>query len=222
MALLEADGLGMAFAQPGGAVEAVGGVTLDVAEGELVAVTGDSGSGKSTLLALLGALRVPTSGRLRFKGEALESASADRLAELRRASFGFVFQDFQLMRHLSALDNVVLAHALCGRAVRRADAAELLERLGLGRRLGHRPDALSRGEMQRVALARALIAKPAVLFADEPTANLDRANGQAVLDLLRAARRDGLTVVLATHRLEGDIPEARELRLSFGRPAPSS
>jgi putative ABC transport system ATP-binding protein len=218
MALFEAKDLRKEFPQPGGAVAALQGVSLAIEEGEFVALTGDSGSGKTTLLSLLGALLAPTSGSLRFRGEALETASSDRLAELRRTRFGFVFQDFQLIRHLSVLDNIVIAHDLCGRRVPRVDAAWLLESLNLGHRLGHRPDALSRGEMQRVALARALIAKPSVIFADEPTANLDKANSEIVLNILRTFnQKEGLTVVMATHHLDLASSASREIRLSFGR-----
>lgn len=216
--LFEVRDLRKEFPQPGGSVAALEGVTLDIAASEFVAVTGASGSGKTTLISLLGALLAPTSGSLRFEGEALESASQDRLAELRRSRFGFVFQDFQLMRHLSALDNVVLAHDLCGRRVDRAGAARLLESLNLGHRLGHRPDALSRGEMQRVALARALIGRPSVLFADEPTANLDKANSDIVWGILDSFhKKEGLTVVMATHSRGGSCPASRDVRLSFGR-----
>ena len=218
MALFEAKDLRKEFPQPGGAVAALQGVTLAIEEGEFVALTGDSGSGKTTLLSLLGALLVPTGGSLRFRGEALETASADRLAELRRTRFGFVFQDFQLIRHLSVLDNVVIAHGLCGRRVQSIDAARLLGSLNLGHRLGHRPDALSRGEMQRVALARALIAKPSVIFADEPTANLDKANSEIVMNILRTFNhKEGLTVVMATHHMDLAFSVSREIRLSFGR-----
>ena len=121
-ALFEARGLSKEFPQPGGSVAALQGVTLTIAEADFTVLTGDSGSGKTTLISLLGALLAPSGGSLLFKGEALETASADRLAELRRSCFGFVFQDFLLIRHLSALDNVVIAHALCGRRVEKADA----------------------------------------------------------------------------------------------------
>jgi len=217
MTILEARGVFKEYAQPGGSVLALCDVGIAVAERELVVVTGESGSGKSTLLALLGALDLPSRGAIRLLGEPLESAGPARLAELRRRHIGFVFQDFHLVRHLNALENVRLPLFFEGGNHLRDEAVHLLERVGLRARLHHRPDALSRGEMQRVAVARALIHRPRVLLADEPTANLDRRNADAIWGLFRELNRDGLTIVAATHNAEQARDAARLIRLKEGR-----
>jgi len=222
--LLVASDLSRRYAQPGGR-EVVGltGVSLEVGAGELFVVTGESGSGKSTLLGILGLLDRSTSGSLRFRGEALERASLSRLARVRRASFGFVFQDFRLVPHLDALGNVRLPLDLAATREPVADprrrALEHLERLGLADRAGHLPRDLSRGEMQRVAMARALATEPEVLVADEPTANLDRANADAVWAILEeAARERGVAVVVATHDRDRASRAARSIELRDGAP----
>lgn len=217
MPLIETKDLCKEYPQPGGCVTALRDANLAVERGEFVVVFGESGSGKTTLLSLLGALGTPTRGSVRFEGEALESASSSRLAALRCAHFGFVFQDFLLVRHLTALDNVLLPLSFSGRQDLAKDAGPLLEHLNLGARLGHRPDALSRGEMQRVALARALITQPKVIFADEPSANLDQANSAVVWDLLQRFHREkGLTVIVATHNQDMARRATRGVRLAFG------
>jgi len=218
MALLEARALEKRFAQGGQEVVALGGVSLAVERGEFVVVTGESGSGKTTLLSLLAGLDRPSGGAVLFGGESLERAPSERLARLRRESMGFVFQDFRLIRHLTVLENVRLPLLFGAGRTREADAARLLERVSLAHRLRHRPEALSRGEMQRVALARALVNAPTVLFADEPTANLDRRNGRAIWDLLRDLHEtDGLTIVVATHDADPLCVPGRILRLDDGR-----
>ena len=217
MPLFETLELRKEYAQPGGNVVALRDVNLAVEPGEFLIVIGDSGSGKTTLLSLLGAISTPTRGSVRFQGEALEAASPARLAALRSSQFGFVFQDFLLVRHLTALDNVLLPLDFSGRGDRSQEAVTLLERLNLGHRLHHRPDALSRGEMQRVALARALVTGPSVVFADEPSANLDQTNSGIVWDLLRQFHREkGLTVIVATHNHGMASHASRVVRLSFG------
>ncbi|HXI03586.1 MAG TPA: ABC transporter ATP-binding protein, partial [Candidatus Saccharimonadales bacterium] len=171
--MLEAEAVWKEFDQPDERVVALRDVTLAVAEGEFVAVTGESGSGKSTLLSLLGAIDRPTRGEIRFRGEPLGAATPGRLAEIRLRRIGFVFQDFLLVRHLTVSENVMLPAALAAAEDPRGRADALLARVGMAHRAGHRPGDLSRGEMQRVALARALVNRPEVLIADEPTANLD-------------------------------------------------
>jgi len=182
-------------------VRALDDVTLSIDAGQLVAVTGPSGSGKSTLLNLVGALDRPTSGTVILAGEDLARLSDDRLTEVRRTRIGFVFQFFNLLPTLSAEENVMLPALLAGRPRKatREKARALLDRVKLGHRAEHRPESLSGGEMQRVAVARALVVDPPVLLADEPTGNLDRAAGDEVLALLRAATDEDRTVVVVTH-----------------------
>ena len=185
-----------------GRVEAVLGVSLTIETGEFVTIMDTSGSGKTTLLQLLGGLERPTSGRVRLGGEDVCDYSDARLSAFRRQKLGFVFQFFHLLPTLSAEENVLLPLLLDGRADGRATtrARELLGEMGLGDRLRHRPHQLSGGEMQRVAVARALAAEPIVLFADEPTGNLDSKTGQAILDLFaRLSRERKQTCVMVTH-----------------------
>lgn len=177
------------------------GLTFEIARGEWVALTGPSGSGKSTLLGILAGLDSPTSGAVRIDGEDISNLSETRLARLRNAKIGVVFQSFNLIGALTALENVEAPlHVRTGRSDARAAARDMLERVGLSDRLSHRPHQLSGGQQQRVAIARALVTKPALLVADEPTGNLDTTTGANVLDLIGDLRRElGVTVVVATH-----------------------
>jgi putative ABC transport system ATP-binding protein len=183
------------------AVPAVQGVSVTIEPGTFVTIVGTSGSGKSTLLHLMGALDRPTSGAVRLEGKDIGRMSDDERTLLRRDRIGFVFQFFNLLPTLTALENVALAARLAGRSASetRERAGLLLERVGLGARKGHRPDELSGGEMQRVAIARALMMDPPLLLADEPTGNLDSTTGASVLELLRGAVDSHRTVVLVTH-----------------------
>jgi putative ABC transport system ATP-binding protein len=206
----------------GVAVRALDAVDLEIAGGEFVVVAGPSGSGKSTLLQLLGALDRPSSGHVEFEGRDLARTQEGELAELRLRAIGFVFQQFNLIATLSASENVEVALAPTGiaGAERRARADRMLDRVGLGDRRDHLPSQLSGGEQQRVAIARALANEPRVLLADEPTGNLDTANGDAILALLyRLWEEEGLTIVLITHdaAIAGTAP--RLLRLADGRVA---
>jgi len=201
-------------------VRALAGVSLTVPKGEFLSVMGPSGSGKSTLLNLLGALDVAGSGSLRIDGRELSRMKDDELSAFRRERLGFVFQFFNLMPTMTALENVMLPGLLSGRGRaelgRRAEV--LLEAVGLGGRTHHRPDELSGGEMQRVAVARALLMEPAVLLADEPTGNLDSRTGAEVLRMLREATRErGLTVVMVTHDQKAAEVGDRIVRLADGR-----
>jgi putative ABC transport system ATP-binding protein len=165
-----------------------------------VAIVGASGSGKSTLLAILAGLDTPSSGQVRLAGQDLFALNEDQRAALRAAHVGFVFQSFQLMPNLTALENVMLPLELAGRSDARALATAMLQRVGLGERLKHLPKVLSGGEQQRVALARAFVVKPALLLADEPTGSLDHATGEAIMDLMfKLNREQGTTLVLVTH-----------------------
>jgi putative ABC transport system ATP-binding protein len=184
-----------------GLVRAVDGIDLDVIQGETVAVMGPSGCGKSTLLHLLGGLDRPTAGELWLAGQRIDEMSERALAQLRRSDIGFVFQAFQLMDELTVLENVELPALLAGRSPRaaRRRATELLEQVGLTQRMTHLPTALSGGQRQRVAIARALANEPVIVFADEPTGNLDSVATTELLGLFDALHASGLTLVIVTH-----------------------
>jgi len=201
-------------------VAAVDGIDLTIAPGEFVAIVGPSGSGKTTMLQLLGAIDRPTDGEVLFEGERIEAMNDGDLAELRRNTLGFIFQQFNLIPTLTARDNVEAALAPTGIATaeRRRRAEELLQRVGLGRRTDHVPSQLSGGEQQRVAIARALSNEPRVLLADEPTGNLDTATGSEVIGLLETLWREhGLTVILVTHDDGIAARAGRVLRMRDGR-----
>jgi putative ABC transport system ATP-binding protein len=181
-------------------------IDLSIEKGTSVAIVGASGSGKSTLLGLLAGLDSATAGSVRLLGRDLGTLNEDERAALRSGSVGFVFQSFQLMPHLTALENVMLPLELRGDVPHKeitTRARDLLEQVGLGQRMAHYPKLLSGGEQQRVALARAFVTHPAVLFADEPTGSLDAATGYAIIDLMFAMnRRNGATLILVTHDAE--------------------
>ncbi|MCZ2088597.1 MAG: ATP-binding cassette domain-containing protein [Burkholderiales bacterium] len=175
-------------------------IHFSLAERETVAIVGASGSGKSTLLSIIAGLDTPTRGTVRIAGDDLFAVSEDARAALRARRIGFVFQSFQLLGNLTALENVMLPLELAGRRDARAAATEMLARVGLAERLRHYPKVLSGGEQQRVALARAFVVHPAVLLADEPTGSLDHATGEKVMELMFALNREqGTTLVLVTH-----------------------
>jgi putative ABC transport system ATP-binding protein len=193
-------------------------VDLAVRPGEFVAVVGPSGSGKSTLLGLLAGLDRPTSGEVLIDGRAIGGLGEDELARLRRAGIGFVFQSFQLLANFTARENVMLPLELAGHPEPRREADRLLAAVGLSERGHHYPSQLSGGEQQRVALARAFAARPAILFADEPTGNLDSETGQAILERLVELRaKEGTTLVLVTHDPAVAALADRTIRLSAGR-----
>lgn len=194
------------------------GIGFTIAAGESVAILGPSGSGKSTLLGLLAGLDLPTRGRVVLAGQDLAALDEDARAALRGRLLGFVFQSFQLLPALTALENVMLPLELLGLAEPRATAEQMLARVGLADRLGHYPKHLSGGEQQRVALARAFAVHPRLLLADEPTGNLDAATGRQVIDLMFAMNAEqGTTLVLVTHDEALAQRCARRLRLAAGR-----
>lgn len=167
---------------------------------QTVAIVGASGSGKSTLLSILAGLDTPSSGRVLLEGQNLFELNEDNRADIRARRMGFVFQSFQLLAHLSALENVMLPLELMGHAKPRQAALDMLDRVGLSTRVGHYPKVLSGGEQQRVALARAFVVKPALLLADEPTGSLDHATGERIMDLIfRMNQDEGTTLVMVTH-----------------------
>ena len=217
--LLEARDLIREFRQGGRAVRALRGVSVEVHKGEYVAITGPSGSGKSTLLHILGGLDAPDSGSVALEGVPLERLGDSALTRIRLLRMGFVFQRFHLLPVLSALENVELpmAEAGIGRTERRSRARELLDYVGLSERAGHRATELSGGEMQRVAVARALANRPALLFADEPTGELDLTTGRQVLDLFRRLNQDGMTIIVVTHDEHLAAEASRTVHLLDGR-----
>jgi putative ABC transport system ATP-binding protein len=215
---LGAEGLGKRVRLPGHELTILDDVSFTIAAGEAVAVVGASGSGKSTLLSLLAGLDTPSTGVVRLDGVALSQLDEDGRARVRGAKVGFVFQSFQLLPALTALENVMLPLELRGDRDAQAPARRILERVGLGERLGHYPRQLSGGEQQRVALARAFVTEPDLLFADEPTGNLDTATGRAVMDLLfELNAQHGTTLVLVTHDERLAARCGRILRLAAGR-----
>lgn len=201
-----------------GPVEILRGITLDVRRGETVGLVGPSGSGKSSLLMVMGGLERATGGQVHALDQDLTALNEDALARFRLGNMGVVFQSFHLIPTMTAVENVATPLELAGRADAFDIAAEELRRVGLGARLDHYPGQMSGGEQQRVALARAAAPRPAILLADEPTGNLDGANGQAIMDLLFGLREDyGATLILVTHAPELAARCDRVVRLADGR-----
>ena len=201
-------------------VHALDGVDMDVAEGEMVAITGPSGSGKSTLMHILGCLDTPDQGEYVLAGEDVSRLSKDRLAGIRNRRIGFVFQSFNLLPRLSSLENVEMPLLYAGKRNARKAAAKALTTVGLAERMTHEPNQLSGGQRQRVAIARAIVSNPAILLADEPTGNLDTKTGEEILALFQELNRQGRTVILVTHDQNVADHCQRQVRILDGRVVP--
>jgi putative ABC transport system ATP-binding protein len=217
-AVLTAENVTRQVNSPEGPLTILSDVSFSIQKGESVAIVGASGAGKSTLLALLAGLDLPTSGKIRLNGIDLTALDEDGRAAMRAANVGFVFQSFHLVPSLNALENVMLPLELAGHASPRQGALKILQQVGLGERIRHYPSQLSGGEMQRVAIARAFATEPAVLFADEPTGNLDSRTGEHIMDLMfELNRNSSTTLLLVTHDKALARRCDREISLDAGR-----
>lgn len=209
------------FPMPTGALRVLHGISVEIQSGEYVSIMGPSGSGKSTLLNILGCLDTPTSGRYLLNARDTSGLSPDELADIRNHSLGFVFQRFHLIPRLNIVENVSLPLMFSGMPPerRRELATQALSRVGLAHRLEHKTNEISGGECQRVAVARAIVTGPKVLFADEPTGNLDSKSGQQVLEMIRELNDEGLTILLVTHDPQAAQEARRTITLVDGRVA---
>ena len=222
--MLRMEEVNKSYTHRGRAVTALAGATLHIPKGDFVAVVGPSGSGKSTLLLMLGGMLSPSSGRVFLEDQSLYDLTSDQRASLRKNKIGFVFQTFNLVTYLSALENVQVPLYLAGRerGAQQERAAALLERVGLAERMHHKPCELSVGQQQRVALARMLANDPAVILADEPTGNLDPETGRQVIDFFEEVNQEGRTIVMVTHDPRAAQRARRVLRLAGGQIAPTA
>ena len=222
MSFIKVEDLSKRYQSGETAVDALSGVTLQVQEGEFLAVIGESGAGKSTLLSLLGGLDRPTEGSLVVDGLDVYGLPGEKLADFRSEYLGFVFQSFQLITYLTAMENTMLPLAITPmkRKEKRAAAMHALERVGLADKADRLPHQLSGGEQERVALARAVVNDPPVILADEPTGNLDSKNGEAVMKLLKELNDEGITIIMVTHNLGYTKFASRTIKLQDGRIVP--
>ncbi len=222
MSLIEAKALTKVYQGGEGQVVALSEASLAIDEGEFVALMGPSGSGKSTLLSILGALNPPTSGELIIDGIPVYGLSAERRADFRSEYIGFVFQHFQLIPYLTALENVMLPLAITGRPHREQIelAMKVLERVGLGQKTNRLPNQLSGGEQERVAIARAIVNQPPLVFADEPTGSLDTKTGDEIMELFKALNQEGLTIIMVTHNKENLHHVKRTISIRDGKIQP--
>jgi len=218
MPLMAVHGVSKSVQDASGTLTILRDIDFTVQPGETLAIVGASGSGKSTLLSIMAGLDTPTQGQVQLQGQDLFALDEDARAALRAQKMGFVFQSFQLLGSLTALENVMLPLELAGRSGAQDAARQMLQRVGLGERLNHYPKVLSGGEQQRVALARAFVVSPDVLLADEPTGSLDHASGERIIDLMFALNQErGTTLVLVTHDLQLAARCQRSIRIDAGR-----
>lgn len=218
MEIMKCENLSKVYQSGENKVYALDHVTLAIRQGEFTAITGKSGSGKSTMLHLLGGLDKPTEGKVLYQGEDLYNYRDNQLSVLRRRRFGFVFQSYNLVKELTGYENILLPVMLDGRKPDEAYIQRLIDMLGIADRVNHLPGAMSGGQQQRVSIARALANKPAILFADEPTGNLDGKTGREVLALMREVSHElGVTLVLVTHDLTVAEQADRLIRLEDGK-----
>lgn len=217
--MIKTEQLSMVFCTEEVQTKALNDVSLKIKEGEFVAIMGPSGCGKSTLMNVLGMLDSPTSGKYFFDGKEVESLSENQLTLLRKGNIGFVFQSFNLIDELSVYENVELPLVYLNQSssVRKQKVTEVLQRVNMGHRAGHLPQQLSGGQQQRVAIARAVVADCKLILADEPTGNLDSANGVEVMELLRELNRAGKTIVIVTHSMRDALYAHRVINLSDGK-----
>jgi putative ABC transport system ATP-binding protein len=223
MALVEIRNISKVYHLGGEEIRALDGVSLDIEEGEFISIIGPSGSGKSTLMHILGCLDTPSHGSVNLDGTMIQDASPRQLAAIRNRKIGFVFQFFNLLPKLNVVQNVELPMVYSGASgrERRQRAREALQMVDLENRGKHRPSQLSGGQQQRVAIARALVNNPKIIFADEPTGNLDSHTGEAILDLFRKLNRDGRTIILVTHDPEIAAVTPRRIEIRDGKIAAS-
>jgi putative ABC transport system ATP-binding protein len=219
MALVELKQVRKIYKVAGEEVRALDGVDLEINEGEFIAIIGPSGSGKSTLMHLLGCLDTPTEGTMILDGIDVSKANKNRLADIRNQKIGFVFQSFNLLPRLNVLQNVELPMVYSGSSARqrRDRATEALTQVDLANRIKHRPTQLSGGQSQRVAIARALVNDPKIIFADEPTGNLDTHTGETILELFRTLSKKGRTIVLVTHDPRIAAQAGRKIEIRDGK-----
>ncbi len=222
MAVIEIENIKKIYRMGETEVAALRGVSLQIDQGEMVAIMGPSGSGKSTLMNIIGCLDQPSEGTYRLDGTDVHKMDDDRLAEIRNKKIGFVFQSFNLLPRTSALDQVELPMVYAGTPDRRKRALDALQQVGLGERVHHRPNELSGGQQQRVAIARALVNKPAIILADEPTGNLDSVSGEEIMRIFqRLNQEEGMTIILVTHEPDIAAHAKRVIHVKDGKIADS-